>query len=169
MLIGGIVQYGVIFATRHSLIQVGRDLGRWAATQEDAPCNTAATAAPIQPVTQADLIAQQSRLMGYTTGDWNSTPQSFKAYSDNTPLPSVPPAPLTTEAVEVVWSYASGQPCPPLDSTNVAWVTVRLSHRAPVLLPGFPWLPGLGTCDGTGCYFVVRTTAQFRMEPRQSP
>ncbi|MGZ6299025.1 MAG: TadE/TadG family type IV pilus assembly protein, partial [Candidatus Limnocylindria bacterium] len=33
MLVGGIIQYGVVFATKHSLIQVGRDAGRWAATQ----------------------------------------------------------------------------------------------------------------------------------------
>jgi Flp pilus assembly protein TadG len=162
MLIGGIVQYGAIFATKHSLIQVGRDVGRWAATQATdsagvplTDCSNIATGTPPQPVTQADLVAQQSHLMGYgSTGKWDTT--NFY------PEASLPPSPPNTEGVEVVWE---GTPCPPADSTTTAWVTVRLTHRAPVLLPGFPWLPGLGTCDGSGCYLVVSTTARFRMEP----
>jgi Flp pilus assembly protein TadG len=164
VLIGGIIQYGVIFATKHSLIQVGRDVGRWAATQPFNPCNAAATGTPRQPVTQADAIAQQSRLMGYTVGAWKSA--NFVAYADNAAMPASPPS---TEGVEVVWSYAAGQPCPPVNNANLAWVTVRLTHRAPVLLPGFPFLPGLGTCDSNGCYLAVTTTAQFRMEPGAAP
>jgi hypothetical protein len=160
MLTGGIIQYGVIFATKHSLIQVGRDVGRWAATQPFDPCRDGAVGAD-QPVTQADAIAQQSHMLGYIAGDWDSA--NFIAYADNAPMPTTLPH---TQGVEVVWSYTVGEPCPPLDSTDVAWVTVRLTHHAPVLLPGFPWLPGLGTCDGTGCYLVQTTTAMFRMEPQ---
>jgi Flp pilus assembly protein TadG len=164
MLVAGIIQYGVIFATKHALIQVARDTGRWAATQAYAPCSSAATASPPEPVSEADTIAQQSRLMGYATGEWNAG--TLTAYPDNTPLPAEPP---NSEGVEVVWSYAVGQPCPTVDSTNVAWVTIRLVHRAPVLLPGFPYLPGLGTCDSSGCYLAVTTTARFRMEARPTP
>jgi hypothetical protein len=163
MLVGGIVQYGVIFATKHSLIQVGRDLGRWAATQDFDPCRDDSVAAA-QPVTQADLIAQQSQLLGYVGGDWDVG--NFTPYADNTALP---PSPPNTQGVEAVWSYDAGEICPPVDSTKVSWVTVRLTHRAPVLLPGFPYLPGLGTCDASGCYFVLTTTAMFRMEPAVAP
>jgi Flp pilus assembly protein TadG len=162
MLVGGIIQYGVIFATKHSLIQVARDTGRWAATQGFDPCISASTASPPQPVTQADLIAQQSRLMGYTAGDWGAG--TFTAY-DNLPLPA---APLNTEGVEVAWSYQNGEPCPTVDSTTAAYVTVRVTHHAPVFLPGFAYLPGLGTCDSNGCYLTISTTARFRMEPRPS-
>ena len=161
MLIGGIIQYGVVFATKHSLIQVGRDAGRWAATQADTPCSSAALAAQPQPLTEADAIARQSRLMGYSAGDWNAG--TFTAYPDNTALPATPPS---TEGVEVVWSYASGEPCPTIDSTTAAYVTIRLTHRAPVLLPGIQYLPGLGTCDSNGCYLTVSTTSRFRMEAR---
>jgi TadE-like protein len=171
ILIGGIIQYGVIFATKHSLIQVGRDVGRWAATQKFNPPNPCSTGNPPQPVTEADAIGRESRLMGYTPGEWNST--NFTAYADNSTFPpnntSLPPSPPNTEGVEVVWTYAAGQPCPPVDSTNLAWVTIRLTHRAPVLLPGLPFLPGLGTCDSNGCYVAITTTAQFRMEPRAAP
>jgi hypothetical protein len=158
LLVGGIIQYGVIFATKQSLVQVGRDVGRWAATQAFNPCSAASTQSPPQPVTEADALAQQSRILGYSAGDWGSS--NFMAYSDNIPLPASPPS---TEGVEVVWSYAS-VPCPPISSTTAAFVTVRLSHRAPILLPGFAYLPGLGTCDASGCYLAITTTAQFRME-----
>ena len=166
MLVGGIVQYGMIFATKHSLIQVARDVGRWAATQGDLPCNAATTASPPQPLTQAHVIAQESRLMGYGSAGavWN--PTNFSAYPDNTALPATPPS---TQAVEVVWTNTGTDPCPPIDSTDTAWVTVRLTHRAPVVLPGFPYLPGLGTCDTNGCFFVVSSTAEFRMEPKAGP
>ncbi len=161
LLIGGIIQYGVIFATKHSLIQVGRDAGRWAATQDFSPCSSAALAAPPQPLTEADALARESRLMGYTGGDWGAG--TFTAYADNAALPATPPS---TEGVEVVWSYLNGEPCPTVDSTTAAWVTIRLSHRAPVLLPGIQFLPGLGTCDGSGCYLAISTTSRFRMEAR---
>ncbi len=161
LLIGGIIQYGVIFATKHSLIQVGRDAGRWAATQDFSPCSSAALAAPPQPLTEADALAQQSRLMGYVGGDWSAG--TFTAYADNTALPATPPS---TEGVEVVWSYLNGEPCPTVDSTTAAYVTIRLSHRAPVLLPGIQYLPGLGTCDSSGCYLAISTTSRFRMEAR---
>jgi Flp pilus assembly protein TadG len=171
MLVGGIIQYGVIFATKHALIQVGRDVGRWAATQAVdgagnplVACNELATDSPPQPMTQADLIAVQSHLLGYTGGDWNVT--NFVAQPDNNPLPTSPPH---TQGVEVVWSYDTGEPCPTVDSTDVAWVTVRLTHRAPVLLPGLPFLPGLGTCDINGCYLVQTTTTRFRIEPAVTP
>jgi Flp pilus assembly protein TadG len=172
LLVGGIIQYGVIFATKHALIQVGRDVGRWAATQAfDAAgnpllaCNELATDSPPQPVTQADLIARQSHLLGYSDdNDWDST--NFVPYLDNDPLPATPP---NTQGVEVVWSYDVGEPCPTVDNTDVAWVTVRLTHRAPVLLPGLPFLPGLGTCDSDGCYLMQTTTVRFRMEPAATP
>jgi Flp pilus assembly protein TadG len=164
MLIGGIIQYGVIFATEHALIQVARDTGRWAATQAFNPCSTAASAAPPQPMTEADAIAQQSRLMGYAAGDWNAA--TFIAYADNSAMPATPP---NTEGVEVGWSYQPNEPCPTVDSATAAFVTIRLTHRAPVLLPGLPYLPGLGTCDNSGCYLAVTTTARFRMEARPAP
>jgi Flp pilus assembly protein TadG len=164
MLVAGIIQYGFIFATKHSLIQVGRDVGRWAATQDFSPCSNAASAAPPQPLTEADAIARQSQLMGYVAGDWNAG--TFTTYADNSALPAAPPS---TEGVEVVWSHLAGEPCPTVDSTTAAYVTVRLSHRAPVLLPGIQYLPGLGTCDSSGCYLAITTTARFRMEPNAGP
>lgn len=163
LLVGGVVQFGALYAARHSLIQVGRDVGRWAATQQYEVCSDAATATPPQPVTEADRLAVDSGLFGYAAGDWG--PGNFMTYPDNAGLPPDPPA---AEGVEVVWSISTGS-CPPIDSTTAAFVTVRLSHRVPVILPGFAYLPGVGTCDGTGCYIATSTTSEFRMEPHPAP
>ena len=138
MLVGGVIQYGAIFATKHALIQIGRDVGRWAATQDSSPCNAASTQTPPQPVTEADALARESQMMGYLPGDWNAS--NFTPYSNNTAMPQSPPH---SEGVEVVWSYATGS-CPPADSSTAAFVTVRLSHRAPNILPGSPTYPALG-------------------------
>jgi hypothetical protein len=158
LLVGGIIQYGALIATKHTLTQVGRDVGRWAATQSADPC--ADLALETQPATRADEIAVESRLMGYDEGSWvdNFTPYGLGG------LPADPPG----AGVEVAWEIDTGG-CPPADSTTAAFVTVRLAHEAPVLLPGLEYLPGLGTCDGSRCFLLVTTTAQFRMEPQAQP
>lgn len=163
LLIGGIVQLGVVMATSHTLIQVARDTGRWAATRAFDPCSAAFGATPPEPVTQADKIASESGLMGYTAGQWSGA--NFTRHPDNTALPPDPPS---VPGVEVVWTIVDA-PCPPVDNTDEAYVTVRVTHRAPVLLPGLEYLPPLGTCDGSGCHLVITSKAQFRMEPRPAP
>jgi len=157
-ILAGVVQLGVAFSARNVLIQVSRDTARWAATQQTSPCASAATATPRQPVTEADVLAQNSGLLGYVAGTWTSA--SFTSY-DNTALPANAPS---DEGVEVLWTYpgaagATPPVCPPADNTTYALVTVRLSHRVPM------FLPGLGTCDGSGCYIPMNATASFRMEP----
>jgi hypothetical protein len=159
LMIGGVIQLGVIFVAKSTLVQVARDTGRWASTQVIAPCDAAATDPTTpQPVTQADATAVNSGLLNYQGGLW--TTANFMAYPDNTPLPATLPFP---EGVEAVWSYASGT-CPTANNTDVAYVTVRLSHELPLFLPGMFLIPG-STCDANGCRLTTSETAMFRMEP----
>jgi hypothetical protein len=58
LILGGIIQFGIIFWGQNTLTQVARDTGRWAATQLTCPTN--ATVTPI-----ADSIALNSSLIGY--------------------------------------------------------------------------------------------------------
>lgn len=164
VLTGGIIQLGTVIATKHSLIQIGRDVGRWAATQGVAPCEDLAD--DNQPAVRADEIAIESRLMGYTAGTWTG---NFTSYGTS-PMPSAGPV---VPGIEVAWERDADGNCPPADSTKAAFVTVRLAHAAPVLLPGFDLalaqLPGLGTCAGGECLLLITTTAQFRMEPEAQP
>jgi Flp pilus assembly protein TadG len=119
LIVGGIIQFGIIFWGQNTLTQVARDTGRWASTQ--VTCPTTATVLPT-----ANNIAGQSSLIGYTTGSW------------------------TAANVAVA---LSGDPCPVTDNTQVAFVTITVTHQVPIF---FPFVPGNGT---------VTTTAQFRMEP----
>lgn len=144
LIIGGIIQFGVILWAQNTLTQVARDLGRWEATQQVTPCSSISTL-----FTEADLIARNSSLIGYTTGKWDST--NYTAYADYTALPASPPS---AEGVEAVWSTEPpGGNCPPVDNTTAWFVTIRVSHVAPIF---FPWVPGNGN---------LSSTAQFRMEP----
>jgi Flp pilus assembly protein TadG len=164
LLLGGAVQYGVIFAARHELTQVARDTARWASTRQTTdlagvvePCEAAATATPPQPLTLADQNAQSSGLIGYSAGTWDAA--NFTSYG----LATMPPTAPNGDGVEVAWSGAS---CPPSDNSDVelSYVTVRLTHRVPTFLPGL-WLLAGGSCDSSGCWISVSTTSTFRMEP----
>jgi hypothetical protein len=167
VLVGGAIQFGVIFAGQNSLNQVARDAARWAATQTFTQCVDAASGTPPPLLYQADQIAQASSLIGYSAGMWNSgnfwhpVPDNY-----NSSLPASPPG----EGVEAVWSWESGGACPPLDNVLAAYVTIRVTHDVPVLLPGLQYLPSIGTCSPSGCHLLLSSTSTFRMEPlRQAP
>jgi Flp pilus assembly protein TadG len=58
LILGGIIQFGIIFWGQNTLTQIARDTGRWAASQ--VTCPTSATVTPT-----ANTIAAQSSLIGY--------------------------------------------------------------------------------------------------------
>ena len=151
ILFGGAVQFGVIFAAQNSLTQVARDTARWAATQTFTPCSKAAIGTPPPLLYQADQIAQSSSLIGYSAGMWFSG-----NFTNPSSLPASPPG--EGDGVEVVWS---GGACPPLDNVLAAYVTIRVTHVVPALLPGLQYVPSI---------LRLTSTSTFRMEPlRQAP
>ena len=159
LLFGGIAQYGILIATSHTLTQVGRDLGRWVATQDAADCPSIAAGTPSPIAQRAHDIAGETSLLGYQGSPWLA-PANFVSYGYG----AMPASPPSDQGVEVAWNIVDGT-CPPDDSTTAAFVTVRLTHQSPVILPGFGYLPGIGTCDADGCYLAIATTAVYRMEP----
>ena len=58
LVIGAIIQFGIIFWGQNTLTQIARDTGRWAASQTTCP-----TTASVQSA--ADSIASSSSLIGY--------------------------------------------------------------------------------------------------------
>jgi Flp pilus assembly protein TadG len=58
LILGGIIQFGIIFWGQNTLTQVARDTGRWAASQ--VTCPTVGTVTPT-----ANAIALNSSLIGY--------------------------------------------------------------------------------------------------------
>jgi len=139
VMVGGMIQFGVIFWGQNTLTQVARDTGRWAASQVANPCDSGATRLAI--TTQANAIAAQSSLIGYS-GQWTAAASAL----GSTPSP---------EGVGADWTKTSGpSACPPTDNQTVWFVTIRLNHHVPIF---FPLVPGNGD---------LSTTAQFRMEPK---
>jgi Flp pilus assembly protein TadG len=65
-IIGAIVQFGIIFWAQNTLTQVVRDTGRWEATQQTTPCSDGASALG----SQAEIIAGNSSLFGYSSGEF---------------------------------------------------------------------------------------------------
>jgi Flp pilus assembly protein TadG len=60
LILGGIIQFGIIFWGQNTLTQIARDTGRWASTQPICPTTTNVTPT-------ANLIAAASSLIGYQT------------------------------------------------------------------------------------------------------
>ena len=58
IIIGGIIQFGIIFWGQNTLTQIARDTGRWAASQTTCP-----TTANV--ISTANAIAANSSLIGY--------------------------------------------------------------------------------------------------------
>ena len=111
-LIAGIIQFGLIFWSQQTLTQIARDAGRWAATQKLCDIKGAVT-------TQANTIADQSTLFGYTKDSW-----------------------VADTNVDPDWSGD----CPPADNTEEGWVTITLHHQIPIF---FPFVPGNGNLSTT--------------------
>ena len=155
-MVGGIIQFGILFWAQNTLTQVVRDTGRWEASQQTKPCNDPAAATAVAQ--RADSIASSASLIGYTAGRWTAA----------TTYPTVP---RPAEGVEVAWPKPLHDPvlydvdCPPSSNATAWFVTIRLNHVIPVFFPGLEYLPGLGTCDSSGCSISLSATTTFRMEP----
>jgi Flp pilus assembly protein TadG len=108
LIIGGIVQFGIIFWAQNTLTQVARDTGRWAASQQSCSAT-----API--IAKANAIAGQSSLIGYTTGSWS--PSNVTVTWQTTP---------------------SGDPCPPTSNQQTSFVTITINHQVPIFFPFIP-------------------------------
>ena len=160
--IGGIVQFGLIFWAQNTLTQVVRDTGRWEATQQTTPCTNGVSAL----VAQADLIAGNSSLLGYTSKEFGpNSPTTAQTSS------AAVAAFSTSDALAVAWTDATATPppssdlCPPPDNSQVWFATIKVNHTVPIFFPGLQYLPGLGTCDSTGCHITLSSMAVVRMEP----
>lgn len=153
-MIGGIIQLGMVFWAQNTLTQVARDTGRWAATQT---CSSGLAALG----TQADLIARNSSLFGYQNGAFASPTNS----GSDAGVAGF----ATVNAMAVAWVRDSvespAQPCPPTSNEAVWHVTLKMNQRVPTFFPGMQFLPTLGTCNSSGCFITLSSTAQFRMEP----
>jgi Flp pilus assembly protein TadG len=109
LVIGAIIQFGIIFWGQNTLTQIARDTGRWAATQQGCTAGTVAPAVDV--LGTAKSIALNSSLIG-DSATWTSPAN-----------------------VDVSWT---GTPCPPTDNQTVAFVKITINHRVPIFFPWVP-------------------------------
>jgi Flp pilus assembly protein TadG len=115
LILGGIIQFGIIFWGLNTLTQVVRDTGRWAASQQSCTAT-----API--VSKANAIAAQSSLIGYTSGSWTSSNVAISWQT--TP---------------------NSDPCPPTTNQQTSFVIITVTHQVPIFFPFVPGSGNLTT------------------------
>jgi hypothetical protein len=109
LILGGIIQFGIIFWGQNTLTQIARDTGRWAASQQGCTAGTVAPAVDV--LGTARTIAAASSLIGSSSG-WTSPAN-----------------------VDPVWT---GAVCPPVNNQDVAYIKITLHHQVPIFFPFVP-------------------------------
>lgn len=149
LVIGGLVQFGVILWSQNSITQVARDTARWAVTQSTSPCDSPANRVAL--AVAADQLARGASLVNYPAGTWATAP-TISA--------------LGPEGIGVDWqSVDSNFPtdCPPSDNATVWTVRIRVNHVVPIFMPGLQFIAP--ACSSSG--FCLSSITELRMEPKR--
>jgi Flp pilus assembly protein TadG len=136
LVIGGIIQFGVIFWGQNSLNQVVRDAGRFAVTETNClPANVANVTAKITALASSMGAAKLS----------------------GTPVVTMPTNGQLIGGTNDPVSDMNGTPtanfCPPTTNADHVWLRIKVDAQVPIF---FPFVPGSG---------AISSTALFRMEP----
>jgi Flp pilus assembly protein TadG len=140
LVIGGIVQLGVLFWGQNSLNQVVRDAGRYAVTQPD--CSSTSVNDPVTGI-NAKIAALASQM-----GVAKVTGTPVVTMPTNGELVGTPPVPDPISATSV-----AGVNCPAKSNADHVWLRITVNAQVPIF---FPVVPGGG---------AISSTALFRMEP----
>lgn len=150
LVVGGIVQFGIVLWSQNAITEIARDTARWAVTQPTSPCDSAAARAAVAAT--ANDLAQRASLVSYLPNMWPSAPS----------IPSLGP-----EGVAVDWPNPDvtrwyDSDCPPADN-SLAWdVRVRVNHVVPIFIPLLEFIAP--PCGSPG--FCLSSTTELRMEPK---
>jgi hypothetical protein len=153
LVIGGLIQFGIIFWTQNAMTQVARDTARYAVTLSASPCDP--NARP-QITTAANGLAREAMLVGYANGMWNSAPGVATLGPEGVGADWILPPDTATE------TFDAGD-CPPSDNRIAVNVRIRINHVVPIFLPGLQVFAP--PCAGNG--FCLTTETELRMEPKR--
>jgi len=149
LVIGGLVQFGIILWSQNAITQVARDTARWAVTQSASPCDSGLTRTAVAGA--ADQLARGASLVNYSAGTWSVAPTI---------------ASLGPEGVGVDWQSADSTfptDCPPSDNATEWTVRIRVNHVVPIFIPGLEFIAP--ACASPG--FCLTSTTELRMEPKR--
>jgi hypothetical protein len=149
LVIGGLIQFGMILWSQNAITQVARDTARWAVTQSTSPCDSPANRVALAGV--SDRLARGASLVNYPAGTW-STAATVGS--------------VGAEGVGADWQSADSgfaSDCPPSDNSTVWTVRIRVNHVVPIFMPGLQFIAP--ACASSG--FCLSTTTELRMEPKR--
>lgn len=152
LVIGGIVQFGLIFWTQNSITQIARDTARYAVTLSASPCNPDARP---YVATAANDIAVGTSLINYADGTWSAAPDIDAIGPEGVGARWILPPDTGTEQFD-------DTDCPPSDNRIAVFVRIRVNHVVPIFLPGLQLFAPPCTVDG----FCLTSETELRMEPK---
>jgi hypothetical protein len=156
LVVGAIIQFGVILWTQNTVNQVARDTARWAVTQSDSPCDSASMRTDV--ATTASQLAAKWQLIGprswssaSATGAVGASGVGVDWYVDEDSLPP---------ELEIHEVFPTD--CPPSDNRLPWFVRIRVSQAVPIFIPGLQFIAG--DCAPSFC---ISSTTELRMEPKR--
>ena len=156
LVVGAIIQFGAILWSQNTVNQITRDTARWAVTQSDSPCNSAAMRAKV--ATTASQLAAKWQLIGPRSWSSASVTSAVGAsgvgadwYVDEESLPP-----------ELEMEDIFPSDCPPSDNRLPWFVRIRVSQAVPIFIPGLQFIAG-----DCGPGFCISSTTELRMEPKR--
>jgi len=136
LILGGVIQFGIIFWGQNTLNQVVRDAGRFAVTEPN--CSAASRTDISNQVTALTSSMGVARLIGSPT---IVMPTNGEVVGS------------TTDPVSDNNGVATPNFCPATTNADHVWIRITVNAQVPIF---FPFVPGNGT---------ISSTALFRMEP----
>ena len=138
LVIGGIVQLGVLFWGQNSLNQLVRDAGRYAVTEPN--CSAASATDVRAKITSIASSMGVARVTGTPTITMPTNGELIGG---------------TNDPVSDNNGTAQANLCPPAKNSDHVWLRITVNAQVPIF---FPVVPGGG---------AISSTALFRMEPVQ--
>ena len=136
LILGGVIQFGIIFWGQNSLNQVVRDAGRFAVTEQGcAMSNKNNIDAKIAALSSVLGVAK----LGATVITMPTNGEVVGGSTD----------PISDDNGTATPNF-----CPPDDNADHVWIRIKVDAQVPIF---FPFVPGSG---------AISSTALFRMEPK---
>jgi hypothetical protein len=136
LILGGVIQFGIIFWGQNSLNQVVRDAGRFAVTEQDCTATN-----------EANITAK--------IGSLSSVLGAAKLGASDITMPTNGEiVGGTADPISDDNGILTPNFCPPDDNADHVWIRIKVDAQVPIF---FPFVPGNG---------AISSTALFRMEPK---
>jgi uncharacterized protein (UPF0333 family) len=129
LIVGGVIQFGVIFWGQNSLNQVVRDAGRYAVTEPD--CSVASV---------TDVNGKVTAIAS-SMGVAKMTASTLTMPTNGEVIGGTPDPVSSTSMV--------GVNCPPKNNADHVWLRIKVDAQVPIF---FPFVPGNGAISSTALF-----------------